>query len=121
MGMLNDAMDWLSEVEDDTLANTVTYTRDGVSVSIPATVGRTPFRTDDIGTGANKIVRSDRDYLITAALLVLNGVAVTPRKGDQITDGGVTYEVRPIVATEPAWRYSDAEGVKYRVHCVRVA
>jgi len=55
-------------------------------------------------------------------VLILNGVAVTPKRGDRITDSvdGKEYECAPIVDGEPAWRNSDATGEVYRIHCCKV-
>lgn len=124
MGLLSRGMTWLAAVEDsqeDDDEHTITYTQEGYSVTIPATIGRTPRSNADIGNGANKVTRADRDYLITASRLVLNGSAVKPKRGATIVDSrdGKTYEVTPIDNTH-CYENSDPEGVKLRVHCMKV-
>lgn len=119
---LKDATDWLGQQLESHASRAITYTRGSDLVTLSAVVGSTPFRVDDIGQGTTRIVRSDRDYLIRADSLILNGVAVTPRRGDRIVDSvdGKTYECQPIVDGEPAWRNSDPYGEVYRIHCNRV-
>ena len=120
--MLHEGLAWLAEQQAEHVSREVIYTRGAYSATVPATVGATPFRVDDIGNGTTKLVRSERDYLIRAALLVLNGVPVTPKRGDRITDSvdGKVYECQPVVDGEPAWRNADPMGEMYRIHCTKV-
>ena len=99
------------------LSRTVVYRRGADSVEIAATVGSTAFdRTDEYGV-IHRI--ESRDYLVSAADLVLAGQAVTPKAGDRITETGDTrvheYKVMS-PGDEPAWRYSDPQRLTLRIH-----
>jgi len=99
------------------LSRTVVYRRGADSVEIEATVGSTAFdRTDEYGV-IHRI--ESRDYLVSAADLVLAGQAVTPKAGDRITETGDTrvheYEVMS-PGDEPAWLYSDPQRRTLRIH-----
>lgn len=98
-------------------SRTVTYRRGASSVSVQATIGTSLLSVGD-GAGGTRVVRTDRDYLIAAADLVLGGVAVTPVRGDVITDAAAPagdYEVMPYEG-EPCWRYADPTGYMLRIH-----
>lgn len=101
---------------------TVTYTRGAESATLTAWVGSTLFARTLDEPGAS-VVRGERDYLIPVASLVLGG-STTPQKGDRITEtiGGaaVTFELQTPTG-EPAWRYSDADRARYRVHMKKVS
>ena len=99
------------------LSRTVVYRRGDDTVELAATVGSTAFdRTDEYGV----IHRIElRDYLVTAADLVLGGEAVIPRAGDRITetDGARVHEYEVMAPEgEPAWRYSDPQRMTLRIH-----
>jgi hypothetical protein len=122
--LLNRGMRMLGVVHETSCSRSVAITRpSGGTGTASATIGSTPFRTEDIANGTSKIVRSDRDYFIRAASYKINNVAVTPKRGDKFVDSvdGKTYECQPIVDGEPAWRFSDPDGEVYRIHCVKVA
>lgn len=124
--LLQEGSAWLGEQMHAHAASEVTYRRGGQSVSLLATVGRTPFETDD-SEGA-KISYELRDYLVQAADLVLGGVQVEPERGDEIDQviGGatLTYQVMPPVTIssggvgqkEDCFRYSDEFRKTLRIH-----
>lgn len=89
---------WLEQQRTRHLATTVTYVRDDLQIEIAATVGRTKYETDD-GT-AVRVEFTDRDYLILAADLVLDGQVKEPARGDLIREGPREFEVLD-------WRFSD--------------
>ena len=89
---------WLEQQRTKHLATTVTYVRGAESVEVAATIGRTKVEADD-----GHVVRvefTDRDFLILAADLVLNGQPSEPQRGDLIREGPREFEVLD-------WRYSD--------------
>lgn len=102
----------------------VTYSRASTSqsVSLTAWVGRTVFASNNDGGPAVEF--GERDYLISAADLVLGGSAVEPAEADIVTEAIAGVSVRFRVARpstgEPAWRWSDQGRTVYRVHCTRV-
>ena len=88
----------------------MTYVRGALSTVVKATIGRTAFKSDD-----GQVVRveyTDRDFLVLAADLALNGNLTLPERGDRIretADGVVhTFEVLD-------WRYSDPYRRTYRL------
>jgi len=115
--LLEQASAWLGGMRKQHLSRLVTYSRGADSSQVAATVGRTVFEVDD-GYGVVEKWES-RDFLITAADLVLGGVAVTPQCGDRITDGGRVYEVLA-PGKEDVFRLSDPYGVTLRVHTKQV-
>lgn len=101
----------------------VTYTRGAESATITVWTGNTLFARALDEPGAS-VLWGERDYLIPVASLVIGGTATTPAKGDRITEtiGGaaVTFELQTPTG-EPAWRYSDADRSRYRIHCKKVS
>lgn len=104
------------------MTRSVTYVRGDDSVELVATPGRTIFRYDD--RHGRNVRKEMRDFIITAADLVLGGSAVEPEAGDRIQeavgDETWTYEVLDPNADEPAWRYTDSRHTQFRIHTVRV-
>jgi hypothetical protein len=117
MDLLDTGLSWLEDQRKKYMSRTVTYQRGNNTVDVQATIGRTIFRTDD-GYGA--AVRTEsRDFLITAADLVIDGAAVLPERGDQIretVDAQVfIYEVLA-PGDEQHFRYSDQYRRTLRIH-----
>ncbi len=76
----------------------MTYVRGASTVDVPATIGRTKYEVDD-----GHVVRiefTDRDFLILAVDLILDGQLAEPQRGDRIREGTREFEVLD-------WRYSD--------------
>lgn len=126
--ILKDAMAWLDMMEVLSISREVEYSRTtgGATDScvLNATVGTSVLKvSDDVGNV--RIVRPDRDYLVTAADLILGGAVTLPQRGDRIRDpqDDGTVSVYEVVAPsgEPEWRPSDPDGIKLRVHCKRIA
>jgi hypothetical protein len=91
----------------------ITYTAGPVALELRAVVGATATDNDN---GDGLVVRSQvRDYLIEAADLSIDGVAFEPKRGDVIDDRGQRFEVMPI-GNEGAWRWSDRDNRRYRIH-----
>lgn len=89
---------WLEQQRTRHLTTTVIYVRGEIELAVPATIGRTKYEADD-----GHVVRvefTDRDFLILAADLVLNGDVTEPIRGDLIREGTRGFEVLD-------WRYSD--------------
>lgn len=122
MSLMSRGMDFLNRTLNAAAGVDVTYSRAAASVTLTATVGRTVFRRNEQGGAAVEF--GERDYLITAADLILSGVAVEPAEGDRITETingvAVTFRVVPVLG-EPAWRWSDPSRTAYRVHVKRVS
>lgn len=100
------------------LSQTVTYTRGANSVTIPATLGKKLLQLWDMD-GVAQLQWTDLELLITAADLVLNGVAVQPAEGDRIslTLNGTTKVFEPYrMDNEPWWRFTDGYELQYRLH-----
>ena len=110
--LLGNAMRWLEAQRRKYLTVPVIYRR-GEYLEPPATIGRTVFKVSD-DYGRFQYIES-RDYLITAADLVLDGVITLPEKGDEIVENGQIYEVLAPNG-EPEWRYSDSSRQCLRIH-----
>ena len=119
--LLETASSWLDGQRKKYLAKAVVYCRGQAEAEVLATVGRTTFAVES-STGVVERFES-RDFIITAADLVLSGAAVTPERGDRIreTAGGETlvYEVVG-PGQEPCWRWSDPYRLAVRVHTKQV-
>jgi hypothetical protein len=91
------------------------------SVTVIATLGRSTFELDD-GAGAVLRVES-RDFIVSAADLVLDGQLIEPRSGDRIiqaVEGTLwVYEVTAI-GGEPAWRWCDPYHRAMRIHTKQI-
>lgn len=108
---------WLEAQRKSYAAGAVTYCRGEQSVVVQATVGSTMF---EVVSDYGAIERTEsRDFLITAADLVLGGAEVLPVRGDQVKEligsATVIYEVMA-PGDEPPWRYSDPWRKTLRVH-----
>lgn len=118
--MLSEANDWLNEQLKQHISRQVVYRRADQSVTVTATIGSTLLKLGD-DFGGVRIERTDRDYLIAAADLVLDGQPVAPQPGDTIEDGNdpggqtLVYEVRAPEG-EPPWRWSDHYRNLLRIH-----
>jgi hypothetical protein len=119
--LLAQASAWLEDQRKRHLTQSVVYQRGTATMPVLATIGATIFRLED-GAGALLRVES-RDYLITAADLVLAGVSIVPKRGDRIleTPGSRTfiYEVSA-PGDEPEWRWSDPYRTTLRIHTQQV-
>lgn len=98
-------------------SETVTYRRGANSVSIAASVGR-PDMTLGPEFGGGHLRMNTKEFVITAADLVINGVAVSPATGDMIdvAEGEATnrYRVGPDGGL-PEFENADAFGIMLRI------
>lgn len=109
MNLLESASEWLNEQRRDCLSVTITYKpKGGGSFEIPATLGRTLFRTENQYGSTIRI--ESRDFLVAAADLPDD-----PERGDTIIYNGWRYEVLAPNA-EPVWRWSGAYHSTRRIH-----
>jgi hypothetical protein len=122
--MLAQAASWLSGVRKANMTTVVTYTRPGApaaSVPVSATIGATTFQIEN--EYSVLVQFTSRDFLITAADLVLGAAVVQPKPGDCITEsaasGTIVYQVLA-PGKEPCWRWSDPYRNTIRVHTKQV-
>ncbi|MEG1926253.1 MAG: hypothetical protein RR415_10960 [Ruthenibacterium sp.] len=109
MNLLKSASEILAEVRKNYASEQVCYTPlGGNSFTVPAALGSTLFRIDDI-SGMTTRTRST-DFIINK-----NELNITPRKGDQISYTGNIYEVLA-PNNEPVWRWSGNSMNTYRIH-----
>jgi hypothetical protein len=115
--LLEQSAAWLEEMRLKFLTRPVTYVREGESITVRATVGRTVFR---IARDYGIFERTEsRDYLVTADELVLRGNAVLPARGDTIREAdGDSVHIYEVMAPggEPCWRWSDGYRRALRIH-----
>jgi hypothetical protein len=122
--MLAQAASWLSGVRKANMTTVVMYTRPGApaaSVPVSATIGATTFQIEN--EYSVLVQFTSRDFLITAADLVLGGAVVQPKAGDCITEsaasGTIVYQVLA-PGKEPCWRWSDPYRNTIRIHTKQV-
>ena len=101
----------------------ITYTRDGVTIPLIATVGQTRFASQMEGKA--RVEFGEIDLIIESKDLVFDGAVTTPLKGDRIAitlnGTAMTLELMIPQTREPSWRYSDPERKRIRLHLKRVA
>lgn len=117
--ILRSGVEYLRDTLQGYVSSSITYTRSGTgSVTIDATVSvNTAAATD--AQGNLRTEWRDRDYIVVAADMVIGSTAITPRRGDRITDGSDTYEVQS-QGSEPVYRPADAYGLMWRIHTRKV-
>ena len=122
--LLRTAAAWLSATLETNVSETIGYTRGALGVvgGLLATIGHTPF-SQVTDSGIIETYQT-RDYLITAAELILGGNVVLPQRGDLITetDANGNSFVYQVMAPggEPHYRFCDQFRVKLRVHTKQV-
>lgn len=115
---------WLAGQRKDHMGTALTYRRGNLSVELVATIGLTEFDQED---RAGLTTRGQvRDYLITAADLMLGGETVLPERGDRVIEvdaAGVThtYEVLPLGGGQQHYRYSDPFRNTLRIHTKQIS
>ncbi len=119
--ILQQASDWLEAKRSRFATRPVAYVRGATTVEVLATIGRTVFETDN-GYGVVEKTES-RDFLVSAADLVLGSVETLPQRGDRIRETqGTTTFVYEVMAPgqQPHWRYSDPGRKTLRIHTKHV-
>lgn len=109
MNLIADAAEYLKDVRGEFASDEITYSpTSGSSSTLSASVGSTLFRVDD-EYGVTTRVRAT-DFIVAT-----DDLGTIPRKGDEITWRGGTYEVLA-PNNEPCWRYSDQGHCSIRIH-----
>jgi hypothetical protein len=114
--LLEQGVRWLEAQRTKHCTRDVTYGRGVDSVVVKATVGRTQYETDD--GHAVRVDFTERDFLIQAGDLVLNGNPITPKPGDQIRE---TQDEQVLVFEVIDWRHSDPYRLTFRIDAKHVA
>lgn len=115
--MMQGAMQWLSSQRDEHLSGNVIYQGLDRTVEIPATVGRTIFRTYSNNGAAIRTV--SRDFLISAEALGFDGENNEPEHGDVIIYDGYRHELSA-PANEPVWKWTDGYHRTLRIHTTQL-
>lgn len=102
---------------------TVVYRRPGWGKQVTLVAGLAETRVER-GDAEGAVVRERvRDYILTVADLVFDGVPFLPQEGDQIleTVGAATFvmDIRPPVSDGKAWRYHGPTHDAIRVHTMQ--
>ena len=109
MNLLQAAAEWLDEQRTAYLSVPVEYIpRNGTSLTVNATLGRTLFRAEN-EYGVTVRIES-RDFLIRASFLPRE-----PQRGDRIIYAGREFEVLA-PNSEPVWRWSGPQHITRRIH-----
>jgi len=125
--MIANGMAWLASRVEDSMSESIAYSRATSSGTVTATLyaslGRNPFTTVGGPSEPAMLSVDEMDFLIRVASLILDGEAVEPKRGDRIgvTISGVamTFEVKPDRGM-PEFSH-DPHKTTYRVHCKRIA
>lgn len=108
---------WLAGKLKSHASQDVIYRRGDLECTLAATLGSMLLRTSD-GRGNSKTVKTDRDFIFTAADLV--GIDLPPQRGDLIDlpVGDVTerYELLPYGHEEPVFQWADPDETMVRCH-----
>lgn len=104
----------------------VVFTRasDGATCALEGKcwIGRTPFRVSDAADGGTRLVFSDRDFLVPAEDVAIDGELYRPVSGDWFTEllpeGDKRFRVLS-VNDEPETRTSNPQETRLRVHTKR--
>lgn len=122
MHLLEWGQRWLNNQLQQFASREVVYQREVSTVTVQATVGRTLLKLDD-GYGGVMMQWTDRDFLIRAEDLVIDGQAVLPQRGDTIHEvqSGVTYTYEVLApGKEPVWKWSDLYRSLLRIHTKQI-
>lgn len=107
---------WLAQKLKSSASSSAIYHRGAVSCPLGATFGR----RETIVEAAGIVEQHEQwDFVITAADLVLEGVASLPRSGDWIEVAGRKYEVLPLPGQD-CFRPCDPFGTQLRIHTKQV-
>jgi hypothetical protein len=121
--LIGQGASWLASQLKASASVRITYTRGNASVEVDATQGSTLFDQEDLPQMAAGLMQwRSADWLVNAADLQLDGVTVTPARGDYIerTNGGVTHRFDVVAPPgSPPYRWSDRDGVRLRIHTKR--
>jgi hypothetical protein len=118
--MLQTGVSWLLGKLQTSIAQTITYSRGALSVTLLATLGRKLLKVND-GSGNTRVEVTDADFLIEASLLVFepDDRPLLPERGDRIAvtlnGNDLVFEVLPY-GDEPVFRWSDPYETILRVH-----
>jgi hypothetical protein len=121
--LMQNAATWLGAQLQAAAGRSIIYHRSSdVSGTISGVCSKVEYEVLDRDEGAMTAVTFD-DWLFTASELIVNGTAITPRIGDQITETlngtTITYEVLPI-DKRPCFEFADSSGILLTVHTKRV-
>jgi hypothetical protein len=115
--MLTIGSTWLQGQRETFLSHQITYKRGSYTATPNATIGTWVFERETEQGLTTRI--ESRDFLITAANLILNNALIVPIKGDTIIETFAgktnTYAVSA-PAKEPVWKWADMTRLTYRIH-----
>ena len=124
MTLLERGLSFAARAIPNAAGGEIIYIRGNARVWIFATWGRTEFQVET-GDGVS-VEYSDRDFIVKAANLTIDGTIATPTRGDRIevvnedrTDKQV-FEVLAPGGAQP-YRLCDSEGVMVRIHSKRLS
>ena len=115
--LLKTGSDWLAGRLKSHVSQSITYRRGILSRSLLATIGSTAFELTDHEQRLTRV--ESRDYLVTAADLLLGGKVELPKRGDLIeeTINGVVHLYQVLApGGEDVYSFSDRYNTTLRVH-----
>ena len=107
--LLRKGSQWLEQMREKHCSSPVRYERDGETVQVNATYGKTDYQlASDAGINVGSHVW---DFLILSDALPFE-----PEPGDIIEADGIRFEVMPLGDDINGWRWSDPYRATYRIH-----
>jgi hypothetical protein len=117
---MSDYADAAADMHDDLQGDageTVVLSNGVHSVTLSATIGRSPRQVED-ASGIGFINVEFTDFIVKASALILDSVQVQPSPGMRITWGARTYTAQPPTPQEQCFRFCDQHRTLIRIHTV---
>ncbi len=120
MTLLSRGASWLADRMQTAAGRTITYRRGtSTSASIVGWVDRHEYQ--EMGDDGLQVTVVMDDWTFLASELVISATTITPRAGDQITEGSTIYEVLPTANRQCYERFDHStNGTLLKVHTKRV-
>ena len=116
--ILKTGAQWLSDMQQEHMSETVTYKRGVITVQVLGTRGTTKFEVAD--ESGLSVYGQIEDWIFVTAKMLLGGILIEPKKGDLIITSTKTFEV-VFLSGDGCWRYSDPHQITMRIHTKEVA
>ena len=113
-GIFANLTTWIDQRQKECWPESITYQRGSSTVALTATIGT----TDSERAEAGGVVFSFNsiDFLVLSSQLVIDGITITPQRGDLITWDSRVYVVTSENSGEKPYADSGPGPTVYRIH-----